>query len=249
MSVNWNKHTLREVTYHTKTCTDVRWNCDGSYLGSSSYDKTVKIGQLSPDGGVKTVQTVQCAQLIQSVSWHPSEPQRFVIAGDDKSIEVWDVRASRASTKMASLGNNINVVWSPDGRYLAVGNSQDKLAVIDVHASKIVKKANFGYEVNELAWTANSDHLLVANAFGEMGNVDVISFHNEDLTLIDTITAHTSNSYCLKVRVFSTSCAIHTHTSRTSHAHHTHHITHTHTSHTNTFKGGLAIPAHGHRLC
>ena len=48
---------FKEINFHSKVLLDIDWNCDGQYLGSSSYDKTVKIGQLETSGNVKVVQT------------------------------------------------------------------------------------------------------------------------------------------------------------------------------------------------
>jgi len=49
------------------------------------------------------------------VIWHPEENSRFCVAGDDKVIELWDVRASRPSGKISSMGNNLFAAWSPNG--------------------------------------------------------------------------------------------------------------------------------------
>ena len=48
---------FKDINFHSKVLLDIDWNCDGQYLGSSSYDKTVKIGQLETSGNVKVVQT------------------------------------------------------------------------------------------------------------------------------------------------------------------------------------------------
>ncbi len=43
--------------FHTKLVTDIHWNCDGQFIGSASFDKTVKIGQFDNTGNVRAVQT------------------------------------------------------------------------------------------------------------------------------------------------------------------------------------------------
>ncbi len=64
----------------------------GQYIGSASLDKTVRIGQLDTSG-VRALQTVQSNAVITQVCWNPIvENSSFAIAGDDKTVELWDVR-------------------------------------------------------------------------------------------------------------------------------------------------------------
>lgn len=100
---------------------------------------------------------------------------------------------------MQTAGQNLNMIWSPNGEYIAVGNRMDNLMVLDVTASKQFKKVTFGYEINEMAWGYNSDHILVATGGNDMGTIDVIGFKGDTLSLVDTICAHTSNCYSLKI--------------------------------------------------
>ena len=201
---NFGKSATRElgVSYHQKPVGTMQWSCDGTYLGSSSSDKQVKIGQLDSTG-LRPVHTIPSLTSITQIVWHPTEPSRFCIAGDDKAIELWDVRASRAASKITTLGSNLNVAWSPDGKYLGVGNSvqmTDSLVVVDIAQSKWIKRSKFGFEVNEFSWTANSSHLLVATGEGTM---DVLSIDldnsSQEMTLLDSYTAHTSTCFALKV--------------------------------------------------
>lgn len=116
--------------------------------------------------------------------------------------------------------------WSPCGSYIAVGNKSDHLVVLDVRTGNQFKKKKFSYEVNEIAWTANSDYLLAAANSEGFGSIDLLAFHQEEegggeigsdvagavatgsssggggggeLELIDTMVAHSSNCYNLKI--------------------------------------------------
>ena len=107
-----------------------------------------------------------------------------------------DVRARSPTSKMPSLSKNIYSSWSPDGKYLGVGNQSDVLAVFDINSGKIAKKVQFLYQINEFAFTANSDHIIVAAESGgnptDMGGMEIISWQNEELTPVESIPAHTS---------------------------------------------------------
>ena len=100
---------------------------------------------------------------------------------------------------MYSVGSNIFTSWSPNGQFIAVGNKHDTLTVFDIISGRLMKKVKFGYEVNEHAWSANSDHLLVATGEGDKGSVDIIGFGGDELRLIDSVAAHTSNCFSLKI--------------------------------------------------
>jgi hypothetical protein len=48
---------FKDLSFHTKPLADLKWNTDGQYLGSISYDKTARIGQLELSGSIKLIQT------------------------------------------------------------------------------------------------------------------------------------------------------------------------------------------------
>jgi THO complex subunit 3 len=199
---------------HTKSISDVKWNVDGDYLATTSKDFTTKVSALKQDGTLKLVHTVPSSLTPIKMAWHPSSQGVFAVAGDDKNVDIWDVRAPRATARIPSLGNNINMAWSPDGTSLAVGNSSDNLVVLDIAAGGFAdNRMSFDYEINELAWSANSDHLLVATGGvgGQMGGINVISYKCGDamtigesgsesgLSLLHSLAGHNSNCYALAV--------------------------------------------------
>lgn len=74
-----------------------------------------------------------------------------------------------------------------------------------------LKKLKYGCEINEMAWSFNSDHLLVSTGGLEMGGVDILGItvntDTADFVPVKSVGAHTSNCYCLKIdkqyRVFA----------------------------------------------
>ena len=186
---------------HSKAVNYLQWNSDGNYLGSVSIpEKTVKISQLdSKSMNAKVLHTVPCSNVPAAVCWHPTDPIRFAICGDDKTVDIWDVRASKAVSKIPTSGQNINMSWSPNGKNIAVTNRNDNLVILDVAESKQVKPIKFLYEINELVWTNNSDHILLASAGADLGCIEFMKYNDESVTLIDSINCHTSNCYCIKI--------------------------------------------------
>ncbi len=53
--------------------------------------------------------------------------------------------------------------------------------------------------MNQIAWTHNSDYILAATAIDNMGSLDVISFHTEELDIVSSNIAHCSNSILLQI--------------------------------------------------
>lgn len=194
---------------HSKPVSDLKWNISGEYLASVSKDKTTKICALKGDGSLKLVHTVPSSLMPVKIAWHPKVSNCFAVAGDDKNVDIWDVRAPRASARLPSLGNNINLAFSPDGKRVACGNSADNIVVIDVASTKCSEPISFNYEVNEFSWSSNSDHLLVATGCvtgSQMGGINVISFKDDKLNLVHSLAAHNSNCFSLTVDSKFSSC-------------------------------------------
>lgn len=57
-------------------------------------------------------------------------------------------------------GDNINVAWSPQGKYIIVGNRNDVLRLYDVRMNKLVKEKSFPYEVNEISFDKSGTFLF-----------------------------------------------------------------------------------------
>lgn len=76
---------------HTKGITDIKWNNNGTLLCTASNDKSIKVSQF--DGkDAKVLHTIPCNTATTMVCWHPNDPKRFAIGGDDRFVDIWDVR-------------------------------------------------------------------------------------------------------------------------------------------------------------
>lgn len=67
-----------------------------------------------------------------------------------------------------------------------------------------LKKQKFSYEINEMAWSFNSDHILVTTGGSEMGGIDILGVNmvntdTAEFVPVTSVGAHTSNCYCLKI--------------------------------------------------
>lgn len=51
---------------------------------------------------------------------------------NDKTLRIWDIRIPKANIKIEKMkGCNINMAWSKDSKYIAVGNKEDVLTIYD----------------------------------------------------------------------------------------------------------------------
>lgn len=138
----------KDLRIHDKMLNNCNWSGDGKYLGACFVDRQVKISQLDPSGSLRVIQSVPCGHSVRQVIWNPMDHQRFAIVGADKFIELWDVRAPRASSKIPSTLDNGDASWSPNGAYIVAGNYNNQLCVFDTKEAKLIKKANLLYEVS-----------------------------------------------------------------------------------------------------
>jgi WD40 repeat protein len=53
--------------------------------------------------------------------------------------------------------------------------------------------------VNELAWTYNSDYIITATNNEGYGSIDLLTFSGEEMEVVESIVAHSSNCFNLKI--------------------------------------------------
>ena len=114
----FQRHTAKDVTGYNKTIHDLKWNREGlkisffflvscgssfnyayyplctvgNYLGIISGDKTVKVGQLDRSGTFQNVHNIPNSAQMMQLCWNPANDSRLGVCGDDKAVELWDVR-------------------------------------------------------------------------------------------------------------------------------------------------------------
>jgi WD40 repeat protein len=92
--MDFSRHTARDVVGYSKMVHDLKWNKEGNHLGMVSADKTVKVGQLDKTGSFQNVHSIPNSASMMQVCWNPQDDSRIGMCGDDKSVELWDVRGN-----------------------------------------------------------------------------------------------------------------------------------------------------------
>ncbi|KAI9090069.1 WD40-repeat-containing domain protein [Phlyctochytrium arcticum] len=211
----------RELRGHKQKVLTVGWNSDGRKLASGSADQTARVYT-----SVERTSNKDALELkghtgdVDQLCWDPTHPDRLATASLDSSIMIWDIRTAdktRAhpySRKVPTTGENINICWSPDGRYIAVGNKEDVVSFIDPRGggdSKSEKKYIWhsiknDVEINEISWNYGGDLFFMTTG---QGTVNVLSFPSFDPLF--SLPAHTANIYCVEFdprgRYFATGSA------------------------------------------
>lgn len=116
------------------------WSCDGRRLASGSLDKNVCIFSLTSDRLNKEGTYRGHGDSVDTLRWHPDNPELLATASGDKTVRIWDSRTSKCVANIATKGENINISWSADGKTLAVGNKEDLVTFIDTQSQKICQE-------------------------------------------------------------------------------------------------------------
>ena len=113
---------------------------------------------------------------IDSLSWSP-EGQTLAIAGEDRTIHLWDVDSQRITRQIkADQGWIKQLSWSPDGQRWAVLGENIRLKLWDAKRGKAIKTlSGFEGSVVGLSWHLNNKTLAIALNNGGIELWDVTS--------------------------------------------------------------------------
>ncbi|CAK5013030.1 unnamed protein product [Meloidogyne enterolobii] len=167
----------RSKTYDMPNVSGVRtlsWNVSGTSLASGADNKVVSVGNLDPHS---------CRLLMASCS-------------SDKSVRLWDLRVPDSHTKLPTTGSNLFVTWSHCGNYIAFGDKNDNLGLIDARAMKILVQNSFKDEINEFLCHPSGQFIFIAT---DQGKLEIFSL--PALKRVRTIQAHPPLSTCLSMDI------------------------------------------------
>lgn len=192
-----------ELVVHVKPADLLAWSADGKHLLSLFTDNAIKTMEYTQPNALKVISSITPSSPIRHACFNPVDSQKFVLVGEEKQIEIWDVRQLRVTSKVpCSMGSNLDVVWSPDGKYIAISNEYEYIGLIDASTNTLVKKIKHNNQVRSMAWAAQSDHLLLGtgslNSEGG-GYLELYSCQGGQLEPVECINAHTSYCGALKV--------------------------------------------------
>src|SRR6266566_2045466 len=126
-------HTLGATIFscqgHATRVTAVAWSPDSKRLASVSYDKTVRIWDITTGDNVFTYRGH--SDRVLSVAWSP-DGKRIATASTDRTVHVWDAATGKSIfTHAGHASSVIAVAWSPDGKRIASGGDDKTVRVWD----------------------------------------------------------------------------------------------------------------------
>ncbi|EYC23492.1 hypothetical protein Y032_0015g2677 [Ancylostoma ceylanicum] len=173
------------------------WNCDGTRLACGSQDRRVAVATVDSSCRLKCTFVGQGHDdSVDQVAFHCTNPNLLASASTDKSVIIWDIRQQKTHTRLSTRAANLYVTWSPCGRYLAYGDKEDRLHVIDGRTLSTLKSYESKTEMNEFAYHPSGKYLFVATG---QGRVEI--FKMPDLELVRTVAAHSGQSNCVALAV------------------------------------------------
>eukprot|EP01111_Echinosteliopsis_oligospora_P018896 TRINITY_DN8901_c0_g1_i1.p1 TRINITY_DN8901_c0_g1~~TRINITY_DN8901_c0_g1_i1.p1 ORF type:complete len:356 (+),score=91.44 TRINITY_DN8901_c0_g1_i1:129-1070(+) len=183
----------KDLSGHKQKVHTVAWSGDGKKLATGSTDQSIRVWLF--DSVTKEIELKGHTDSVDYICWNPTNPNLLCSASADKTIRIWDCRVGKCLNIIPTPGQNLNIAWSPEGKYIAVGDKGDCVSLVDASKYVIVKNQQFKYEVNEIKWN-NTGELFFATT-GE-GNVEIFQWKPNELTQVRVIHAHTATLICVE---------------------------------------------------
>lgn len=123
--------TLFACRRHATRVTAVAWSPDSTRIASASYDKTVRIWDVSTDDNLFTYRGH--SDRVLSVAWSP-DGKRIASASTDRTVQVWDAATGGSIfTHAGHTSRQVNAVaWSPDGKLIASAGDDNTVQIWDL---------------------------------------------------------------------------------------------------------------------
>lgn len=160
----YNDPSIRTFAGHSDKVTAIAFSPDGKYAISGSYDKTLRLWDISNENKIKVFRG-HTSEII-TVAFSPDGKQ--VISGSlDRTMRLWNVssgeeiRAFRGHT-----GEISEVALSPDGKYLISGSTDKTLRLWDVSTGNNLQ-IFYGHQemVTAAAFSSNGNYTLSGSSF------------------------------------------------------------------------------------
>jgi len=137
----WDAHSgrlLNTFEEQTQPITSVAFSQDGLILASSSKDKTIHLWDIHSKTVIRTFETQPDAA--NSIAFHPDG--KILVSSSDRAVSLWDIQSGKLHIKpfkwqVYKMGA---VAFSPDGKMLAIGSSDLKVRLWNMHSFKMYKQ-------------------------------------------------------------------------------------------------------------
>jgi WD40 repeat protein len=116
---------------------------DGKLLATASFDNTVKIWELNPDGTIKDKEKKVLTGHtgpVYAVAFDPKNPNLVATASQDKTGRVWDITDGKVKAELKGHTDIVDTVaFSPDGKTLATAGADKSVRLWNAADGKELK--------------------------------------------------------------------------------------------------------------
>ncbi|DBA03436.1 TPA: hypothetical protein N0F65_002844 [Lagenidium giganteum] len=192
---------LPEIYGHSRRVYALEFNSNGSLLASGSNDKTIRIWKMSSDPEKDAQELRGHTDAIHSLVWDPTSPTRLASTGADKTVRIWDTKTGKIAHSISLQSEALNIVYSHDGKYIAVSNL-DAVTLIDARKHRLIRKFANPYEANEVQFSQTGFLFVAAGHPTGYGMLDIMRIVAEkkgaaNLESVHKVTAHAGSCFCI----------------------------------------------------
>jgi THO complex subunit 3 len=174
----------------------VAWNNAGTRLVCTHNDRSIRAWTTDKPDTKSSVEIRSAHERpVEDISWNPLHADQLASCSTDGTIKLWDIRTKKYIRKHVINGEILVIRYSTDGNHIAVALRDDRILVLDADLGAVVATYQETDEVYGLAWSNGSN--LLAGSLGN-GNVRLLWFNGQELTVAHTLRGHRTATGCLE---------------------------------------------------
>jgi WD40 repeat protein len=158
---------LLTYTGHHNTLASIAWSPDGHAIVTGALDGTAQVWDARTAASLRVYQSqippAKSDDWVQSVSWSSDSKQILTCFVSTLTAQIFDVASGtmQASFTPASGATFMATGWSPNGKYIALGNSTSVIQIYAVPSNQLIATCTGqGSLLNAVSWS--SDNTRVA---------------------------------------------------------------------------------------
>jgi THO complex subunit 3 len=98
----------------------IGWNPPGNRIACALSDKLVRVWNPDKPEIQKSTELRGHTAPVAALAWDPTHSDRLASCGSDRTVRFWDYRAKVCLATVDTGGENIAIVWHPDGGTVVV---------------------------------------------------------------------------------------------------------------------------------